>query len=285
MVLAFVNVESVLALTRPATDASYYILTTNTGTLFNLGHSQGVYDATHGNIDSDVVLDFGGQNSTNTGTKLPKTTTIVSYATDESLAESFAAGYYNGTGSDLTSVVTMAIGTNNSYYQVSSTGGSTWASVVNAVHSWVASSGYASQVDVIGANDMEEPDYDTFSPTQAWVNGYWTSYIYFNYGSADGCPQFTHTNSPACDNGWTQDNVWWVSYGAVPAYATPEIYNQGQANEWGQIKQWKSMSFEGPLDEYPLDTSTFTAAQAWNALAAAEGSAPMSASLEIHNAT
>jgi hypothetical protein len=289
IVPAFALVPSSLsasaAQAKPLTDSSFYVRTTNTTTLYGLGCTQGNADRAGGNVNSEVILDFGGQAYYNNGTYLTGSDAFVSYATIESLAENFANGYYVCTGTDFTSFLNLAIGTNNSAYHIDSAGGSAWAGVANVVKNWVSSHNFASQVDIYGANDME-PSWDTYPATKSWVDAYTAAGgpLYLNYGSADGCPQTTHNNG-GCNNGWNQNDVQYVSFGAPPAYATPEIYIQSQANQWGQIKLWKLMYFQGPLDEYDLNAGTFTASQAWTALGNAEGWAAMSYSLEIHIAS
>jgi hypothetical protein len=279
----------------PKTDWSFYVRTTNTNTLYNLGCNQGNFDRNNGNINSEVVLDFGGQASNNGGTYLTGSNTYVSYATIESLAEQFALAYYVCTGSDTTSLLKLNLGTNNSAYYVNTAGGNSWGSVVNAVNTYVTNNGYSSQVLVGGANDME-PSWNTQSNTIAWMNGYTsTSGRYFvNYGSTDGCPQSSHNNG-GCNNGWNQYGIWYVSWGAAPAWPLPEIYYQSQTNQWVQVDlyssqyQGGSMTFVGPFDEYDLDTSTFTASGAWNSLwnglNGAGEYATMSFSCEIHIAS
>ena len=269
---------------KPPTDTSFYVMGTNTTDWYNLGHNQGLADWNNGSTNSTVIMDFGGQQSNDSGTIRPKTFNVYySWATIEADAEQFGAGYWGGTGADTTSVLTLAVGTNNSAYYVNSTGGSTFASAVQTVTNWIISSGYASQVSVEGGNDME-PGYDTYSPTASWISG-WTgavSLYLLNYGSADGCPQTTHTDG-GCNNGWNQNDVWLVSWGDPPSFAAPEIYIQAQANQWGQIRYWKYMTYEGPLDEYPLNTSTFTSTAAWTALWNASGGVGQFYSLEITN--
>lgn len=268
---------------QPTTAWSFYVLTTNTSTLYNLGCNQGTADWHNGNLNSEIILDFGGQASGNNGTNLLFSYAFVSYATIESLAENYADGWWICSGADYTSVLDLTIGTNNSNYHIDSAGGAAWAGVVNTVRTWASNNGFTSQLNVGGANDME-PGFDTYPPTKSWVDGYTSAGgpYYVNYGSADGCPQTTHTNG-GCNNGWNQDGEWYVSYGALPAYSTPEIYYQSQANQWGQIKLWKYMAFHGPLDEHDLNTSTFTPAQAWTALWNAEGGTQMLYSLEVHH--
>ena len=76
---------------KPPTDWSFYVETTSTTTLYNLGCNQGHFDANNGKSNSAVVLDFGAQNSANTGTTEINGVGI-SYGTVESLAEQFARG-------------------------------------------------------------------------------------------------------------------------------------------------------------------------------------------------
>lgn len=271
---------------QPPTDTSFYVMTTNAASFYTWGYNQGYADHANGNVNSEVILDFGGQSYDGSGTIKPKTMNVYySWATVETIAEQFGEGYYYGTGSDLTSVLLLDVGTNNSAYHVDSAGGATFAGHVQNVSNWMASNGFSSQVFVEGANDME-PGYDTYPPTAAWISG-WAgavSLYVVNFGSADGCPQTTHSNG-ICNNGWTQDNVWYLSWGAPPSYATPEIYIQSQANQWGQIRYWKYMLFRGPLDEYPLNTGTFNSSQAWAVLWDASGGVGQYYSLEITNST
>lgn len=272
---------------QPPTDWSWYVRTTNANTLYSWGCNQGNADRNLGNINSEVILDFGGQSVNNNGTYLTGNNLFVSYATIESLAEQFAKGYYICTGSDYTSVLSVGIGTNNSAYHIDSAGGSAWASVVTTVKNWVVGNSYQSQVDVGGANDME-PGYDYYPDTKTWLDSYTSAggpYL-LDYGSADGCPQTTHTNGLCYyyTNGrsWYQDSVWYVAWGAAPAVPVPEIYFQSMANQWGQIYFWKAMTISAPLDEYDLNTGSFTSSQAWNALWNATGGSNMNYSAEIH---
>ena len=80
-----------------------------------------------------------------------------------------------------------------------------------------------------------------------------------NHGAAGGCPQSgTTSTSGTCNNGWTQEDVWWVSWGAAPSYPQPEIYatTGANANQWQQLslysvlKHGGRMSILGPLSQY-----------------------------------
>jgi hypothetical protein len=293
--LAVVGPRPVFAVPpKPATDWSFYVRTTSNDALYDLGCNQGNYDAAH-NVNSEVILDFGGQASNNAGTLLTVINTYVSYGTVEGLAEQFAKGYYICTGLDRTTVLDLNVGTNNSAYYVDETGGSTWSNVVNAVNNWVNGNNYASQVFVGGASDME-PGYDTQTRTINWINGYAGNHgrYFLDYGSTDGCPQTSHNNG-GCNNGWNQYGIWYVSWGAGPAWPLPEIYYQSQTNQWVQVdlygthSQNSTMSFIGPLDEHDLDSSTFDGSAAWdslwNGLSGGGEIASMPFSAEVHIAS
>ncbi|GHO87888.1 hypothetical protein [Dictyobacter formicarum] len=258
---------------QPPTDWSFYVNSTSTSSSYNWGCNMGKADASHSPvINSEVVLDFGGQLSNGSGTLMINGITI-SNAQIEAVAEEFAHGYWDCTGlNDTTSVLKLGIGTNNSYYDVSYGGGQTWVNVVAAAQAYDHSKGYDSQVVMMGANDME-PGFGSASSTISWSQGFASvsGYLYLNYGSADGCPQYS-TGNGSCNNGWNQYDEWYVSWGSPPAIVAPEIYYSSMARQWAMISlygaqsQGSAVQMQGPLDEYDLDTSTLTPAQAWSNL-------------------
>jgi hypothetical protein len=254
----------------PRKSVSYYVSTSSTTTAYNQGCSQGISDAHSPIQDSEVVLDFGGQNSANTGTKLINGTNVT-YSQIAKYAEQFGYGYWICTGTDTTSVLELAIGTNNSYYDVNSTGGASWGnSVVATVKSWLNSHYAYQQVLAGGANDME-PSYHNATDTRAWVGGYsGTSAGWFdNYGSADGCSQTSYSNG-GCNNGWRQADVYYVSWGNDEAYALPEIYYLSQSHQWTMISRYGyyygnygKIGFDGPMTEFGYNGS-YDSNHAWN---------------------
>ncbi len=273
---ALVAARPASAADMPQTDWSFYVTALNTSEAETLGCNQGEFDADHGDINSTVTLDFGGQDSSNNGTILTFSGTVVSYGDVEAYAETFGFWYWDCTGADTTSLLTLSIGTNNSAYYVNSTGGASWAGVVNAVTSYMDNYG---QVQVWGGNDMEL-DWDTYAATSSWESGYaaHTSQDYTDYGDAAGCPPYG-----SCDNGWTQHDVYLVAWGDAPAWATPEIYTSATASEWISISDtYGPIVFWGPMDEYDLDSSTLTPAQAWSDLCSSQ---TCEYSLQIHKAT
>ncbi len=252
---------------QPPTDWSFYITTPNTTTAYNWGCSQGNFDRTHGNVDSENILDFGAQDSA--GTKLVNGTYITK-AQLEAVVEQWARGYYVCTDGDTTSTNYLAIGTNNSIPSVLTTGyGQAWAHIVSDVQAWLSNNSIG-QVVIRAANDME-PAWADHSLTGNWVAGYASinPAFYINYGSADGCPSST-ANNGACANGWHQTDVWWVSWYEPPALSAPEIYFRVQSQQWTMIALYAAtyrgsyMRFQGPLDEYDVNHSTLTSTAAWN---------------------
>jgi hypothetical protein len=76
--------------------------------------------------------------------------------------------------------------------------------------------------------------------------------------------------------------------------ASPQIYYQANANQWQEISlygnqhQSGTVYYQGPWDDHPRNTSTFTSAQAWAALenaldANAATAQTMPYSLEVHD--
>jgi hypothetical protein len=278
---------------QPPTDGSWYMNTTSTSTAYNLGCNHGKYDASTGHSSEDV-LDFGRQLGNGSGTLEIGNQFTFSNSQINSIVVAFAQGYYVCTGSDTSTIDTIGVGTNNSYQDVSYSGGQAWGQLVNSIASTVSSDGYSSQVIIEGASDIE-PGFSSPSAAISWAQGYAsvTSNLYINYGSAGGCLTNSNNNG-GCNNGWNQYDVWYVSWGSPPAVAAPEIYHQANANQWQEISlygnQYQSgpVYYQGPWDEYPLNTSTFTNAQAWaafeNALDANAATAQtMPYSLEVHD--
>lgn len=256
----------------PRGSASIYVSSTSSSTAYNQGCSQGTADAASPVQSSEVILDFGGQNSGNTGSILINGTSAT-YAQIATYAEQYALGYYVCTGSAVSAVLTLGIGTNNSAYQLTTAGGATWgSSVVSVANSWVSTNGYGSQVTIGAANDME-PGWESSGParTEAWVQGYASSNAgrLIDYGSADGCPQTSYNNG-ACVNGWYQYDLWYISWGNPVSFALPEIYYSSLSKQWTMISRYgyyyqsaRLIYFDGPMTEYGTG-GTYTGSQAWN---------------------
>jgi hypothetical protein len=255
---------------KPVTDWSYYMNSTSTSRAYTLGCNQGHTDAAY-HRNSLAILDFGGQVSNGSGTEMIGAG-FISNSQLEAVSEAFSHGYWICTGSDTTTRLSLGIGTNNSLADRTYSGGQTWSHIVSAVRSYNNSHGYSSQVAMYGANDIE-PSWSPASYAISWANGFNSvgGNFYFNYGSADGCPQYS-SNNGSCNNGWNQYDVWYVSWGNPAALSTPQIYYSSQARQWAMLSLYSAqhhgarMNIDGPMDEYDLDQSTFTPTGAWDAL-------------------
>jgi hypothetical protein len=256
------------AATPPLYTTSWYMDTTTPASLptaaYNMGCTLGTHDLnTPGTQDDVVILLFGKPGySNNTYGAYDwispgniNNPVFVTSAQIASSVENFGAGYWACTGSDSTSQLFVAAGVNNSGSGETYNHGSAWATMTTSISSWIITNGYSSQVTVRAAGDME-PGINTSTPTIAWVNGYSASYgsglWLYNVGSADGCPSSgTDTASSPCNNSWTVDNVWYVSYGPTPLFALPEIYNTAGVNgiQWGLIDNYKYIYFAAALTQ------------------------------------
>jgi len=233
--------------------------------MYSKGLAAGAQDlALSGTQESVTILDFGQPWVTSTGVygawsfnatygKFMSTSLILQGL------KKFAVGYYDGTGSDLTSTMRVVAGTNNHTPYVTYRHGQEWARMVNDFGTWLSQNSYGSQVLARGGNDIE-PDYATAVDTRSWVDGYasvWNHPLY-DYGSANGCPQSGTTKTPGpCSNKWTQADELYVAWGASPALPFPEIYSTagGNAKQWQQIslysylKSGSRMGILGPLSQ------------------------------------
>lgn len=273
----------------PNAALSYYIQDASPSALWALGCGAGQYDqATSGKQDHLVVLNFGQmwiENGVYGAGKFYPKWGFVSLSDVENAVKSYIQGYYNCTGSDNDSQMMVAIGTNN--YGSMNTGttnqssrrnsmytfGQKWADMVNNIYTWAAGQGYTSQVSVAGAIDIEwggddydiTPTWNTAYITRGWVDGFKANsrnvHIFFNFGACSGCNSTYSTSTTpnwAYRDEWTISDVWYVSWGASPAYAVPEIYlNSGvNAKQWQTLSEYAArikglkIDFSGPMTQY-----------------------------------
>ena len=93
------------------------------------------------------------------------------------------------------------------------------------------------RVTISAAVDLE-PSWGPVGQARAWVSGFVASSgrRLWNFGSADGCPQ--SVGSLRCNNGWTIDDVLWVSSQAsTNLVVIPQIHTRSgsQARQWAVI--------------------------------------------------
>ena len=82
------------------------------------------------------------------------------------------------------------------------------------------------------------------------------SFLY-NMGDAAGCPPYGDCGTEDYEE-WTQDNVWYISWGCSSCRSMPEIYsNSGSlAQQWYNISLYSRLTygqqifFNGPTTQY-----------------------------------
>ncbi len=247
---------------------SYYIQDESGSKLYTLGCALGVRDVSlEGKQDSLVILNFGQMwiegGVYGVGSFTPYWHFIPLSKVEEAVRQ-YVSGYFNCSTGDNDSFVTIGIGTNN--FGKMNTGstnedvlrdtmyvfGQRWAEMATRVNQWAVTYGYASQVFIGGAIDIEwagNTSWNTPKVTRGWVDGFDSrdnndSLVYFNFGACVGCPivpSQTWKYSDAIP--WTQEHIWYVSWGAPPAYVVPEIYR----NDGYLAKQWQAVSEYGAI--------------------------------------
>lgn len=273
--------------TPPLYATSYYIQNADPARMYNLGCDLGFRDAAlPGKQDSLIILDFGkmwiykvGEDNVY-GVRLFSDGTNrynISFAELKEAAKWVARGYWECSDDDNESQLTLGIGTNNyDSFNTSYTTqenlrglakdfGRNWANMIDDLNATKMAEGYGGQVTFAGAIDIEwGQDYDgvyrwnTPYVTRGWVDEF-NAYnndtsIYFNYGACIGCPI---TVSPSWKYSavmpWTQEDVWYVSWGAQPAYVVPEIYR----NDGYLALQWAAISKYG-ITQYKVSRIVFS---------------------------
>ncbi len=149
--------------------------------------------------------------------------------------------------------------------------GQAWSQLISDLTSYITNQGYSYQVFVAGAIDAEL-SWDTPVHTRNWVNGYKQgnyNHLY-NIGACDGCPG-DYTPNPPLTNGWSYEDIWYISHGASVIYSpVPEIYktNGINAEQWQAVSYYAAteksgkLPFRGVLTQYQACADTnFTACE------------------------
>jgi probable HAF family extracellular repeat protein len=212
---------------------SRYMTTVNPANLYNLGCAQ-----THQN--GVVILAFGRPrfNGTDYGTSLFQANGFTPISSIEAAVKAFLDGYYNCAGRG---VMVVAVGTSNDGNDTTYAHGRAWGEMVARLNNYITfPPSYQNRLTVVGASDIEI-GFNTPANSRAWVDGYASSspVNYYNYGDAQECPT---SGAGPCGNGWTQEDVWYVSWGS-PAnpLPVPEIYRTDGA----QARQWTALAAYG----------------------------------------
>lgn len=189
-----------------------------------------------------MLLDFGAARKLSSGTwgTIDFSNATVSNADILRALESAADGYHD---CHVRGSVDILYG--NSNYHLSGSGMSTTDAWYAGFHqserakdlfAYEAAKGYGNET-ADAASDLE-PSWDGSLLTKQLVNGDqaqgWA--LYYDFGSADGCPQ-TGSSNGHCNNGWRVADVGYVSFHGL-ALPLPEIYYAANANQWTVVRKW-----------------------------------------------
>lgn len=233
----------------PPSTLSRYVQSLDYNSFYQLGCTEG----SAGRDDPFVILNFGDprrDDSTSPptfGTYLKVYYTTITASIDQ--IENDVYGYIRGYHScyQVGKRITLAVGTTNGKYfsnqnYVDNAHGAKWAEMIARIDTWIKNpTSWEDHVSIAGAIDIELP-WNSAAITKAWVNGYEGTIgrkNYYNYGTCDSCPSDTYPNI-APSNGWSLDDIWYVSYGPLSAYTIPEIYlkNGINSSQWQKIKAY-----------------------------------------------
>lgn len=251
---------------------SWYVTMYSMNSLYNKGLAAGELTKLRpGRQDQLVILDFGqpwGKNN-QYGTLLLLESRkdsdgdwlLTSTAQIETAVRNYITGFI--VNNDGESKLDIGIGTTNfnlSYYQtrICLSGffcgteepykhGKAWALMVKNVYNWVVEQGYANQVSIAGAIDIEL-SWNSPTVSHAWANGFndydQGVYIYYNFGTCEGCDSGINLSIPPdpdkdLTGDWTPRLAHYSAWGISPAWPIPEIYsNNGVlANQWANLSK------------------------------------------------
>ena len=250
---------------------SYYLPSTDINFLYDLGCEHGQRDLlVPGTQDSVIVLDFSYPVYTSDlGFGAALFEDAYSYTEPAPLSaielgvKRFALGYYQCSGDDIHSNLVIGVGTNNKNLSIQTKSmmeahGAAWSAMVSNINQWAHENGIIHQVQAYGASNMEV-GWNSPELTRAWLSGFEQNGENFmiHFGDASGCP---YEDNPhwVCNNYWTLEDLWYVSWGADSALPLPLIYlNDGvHAKQWAYLSQYSvkehgyRMDFTGVFTQY-----------------------------------
>lgn len=274
---AIVAVEAPLdaanAATAPAYTFSMYEHNVGNDTLEDQGYAEG-----QTGTSGTVILDFGRpayQSSTGDYGTIDFDGNFVSNSQILSAMEHYAVGWVSGSTSS-NQFIDIARGTSNNQNAGSCSGcgyrvpdetsaGTSWASRVNDLSSWINSNYPGSGMFAVGAIDAE-PAYDSgYTATRDFVDSYnsSTTELFVDYGSAE----------PGI---WTDSQLFHISFNGddVPF---PEIYgccHAGEVQDWLTVDDWGTVNkggyfVDGVTSDYHPNTScngSYKPSDSWNAM-------------------
>ncbi|MHB8646451.1 MAG: hypothetical protein ACYDAR_11755 [Thermomicrobiales bacterium] len=140
-----------------------------------------------------------------------------------------------------------------------------WVMMLDRINSYFDSQGWTPTFRAEGGSDSET-DFNTPALTRQWLDQFsltGISWLVYNYGNAT-CPGVGDgTVNQHCyttvQQSWTQEDIWYISYGQRSALAFPEVYNLGFAQEWYQISLYGLVSKSGHFIAFSGTLTTLAA--------------------------
>jgi hypothetical protein len=239
---------------QPSVAFSQYFMTTRPSVLDRFGCAEGQRLARSTQSSAIVILAFGRpmRHHGLAGVSLFGRG-FASADVVEQAGHAYAAGYVRCSQPD-SPRLHLALGTSNFGNGVTFRHGAAWARMVNGANAWALGRGISTRVEFAGADDIELA-WNGPVPSKAWVRGYDSeaAWPYYDYGDAAGCPPRGN-----CLGAWTQEDVWFVAWGARSAWPLPEIYTPTgtMAQEWYRMSLYSyqhhglRMTLAGALAQY-----------------------------------
>lgn len=203
---------------QPPSTGSFYIQTLSNNQAQIDGENHGIYANSVGGWGGMVILDYGCQVGSQTTQLVNFEQVLYADASQiETLANWYALGFSYTAPND---PLDLVIGTNNSC-GVSYTYGSGWEQLVETIAQQVHT--VDANISVLGGSDLET-QWSSGSAAYAWVQGYAASAgsyqpAMIDYG--DMAPGY-----------WTTSQELYVSFGAEPSVAAPELYCSSDIGDW-----------------------------------------------------
>lgn len=217
----------------PSIGFSEYLKTTRTATLNHLGCAEGRRLAGSKQVSAIVVLTFGSptRRHGHSGASL----FLGRFASTKRIgraAQAYGSGYVRCSRKQGPRLH-VAIGTSNYGGGVTFRHGADWAEMVNGANDWARDQQIRGTVEFAGANDIEL-GWNGPGPSRAWVRGFDSraEWPFYDFGDAAGCPPQGN-----CIGAWTQEDLWFVAWGARSAWPLPQIYSptRSMAQEWYRL--------------------------------------------------
>jgi hypothetical protein len=233
---------------------SQYLKTTRMPTLDRLGCAEGRRLARSKQDSAIVVLTFGSpmRRHGRSGASLFRSR----FASTKQIgraAQAYGLGYVRCSGKKGPRLH-VAIGTSNYGGGVTFRHGADWAGMVNGANDWARDQQIRGSVEFAGANDIELA-WNGPGPSKAWVRGYDSraEWPFYDFGDAADCPP-----RGSCIGAWTQEDLWFVAWGARSAWPLPQIYtpSRSMAQEWYRLSLYSyehhgmRMTLAGALSQH-----------------------------------